>query len=81
MLKKKFAPIPVAVPVEDRPFTKEQLAEWVGVTPRFIEMEVKRGALRAVILGKRTVRFLPRDINLWLNTRPTMEPEEEQEVA
>jgi hypothetical protein len=81
MIRKKFEllrPDPNAP--AGRPFTKEQLAEWVGTTPRFIETEVKRGALRAVIIGKRTVRFLPRDVDLWLNTRPTMNPEE-QEVA
>jgi excisionase family DNA binding protein len=80
MLRKRSGRPVEAIALEGRPFTKDQLAEWMSVTPRFVEMEVKRGALRAIILGRRTVRFLPKDVNTWLNTRPTTESEE-QEVA
>jgi predicted DNA-binding transcriptional regulator AlpA len=69
---------PFAAPatLEGKPLTKPELAEWVGLTTRFIEGEVKKGNLRAVIIGRRTVRFLPSDINSWLNTRPSTRAED-----
>ena len=51
--------------------TKAELCEFVDVSPRFIELEVQSGALRAVRIGGKTVRFLPEDISRWLNARPT----------
>ena len=53
-----------------RPCTKRELAEQVGSTERFIELETNRGNLRAVRVGVRGIRFLPSDIVRWLNARP-----------
>jgi excisionase family DNA binding protein len=59
-----------------RPCTKEELAEQVRCTKRFLEHEVNRGHLRAVRLGLRSVRFLPSDVVRWLNARPIAGSEE-----
>ena len=67
--KKPTVTPPRATLLEGKPLTKKELAEWGGVSTRFIEVEVKEGRLRCVYLGSRTVRFLPADINTWLNTR------------
>ena len=74
-------PRPVTGPIStvllfSGPQTKEGLCEALDVSPRFIENEVKAGRLRGVIIGSRTIRFLPRDIEAWLNLRPTREREE-----
>lgn len=45
-----------------RPLSKFELAEFVDVSERFIEKEVKAGRLTASILGKSTLRFLPGDV-------------------
>lgn len=49
-----------------KPLLKKELAEWLGCSERFLETEVKAGRLRKVILGANRVRFLPRDVNAWL---------------
>ena len=54
------------------PWTKKELCQWANCTPRFIEVEVQRGNLRAVRLGNKFVRFLPSDIESWLNSRATV---------
>jgi excisionase family DNA binding protein len=56
-----------------RPLTKVELAQWLGTTPRFLETEVRRGALRACRLGKRSVRFLPSDVAAWMNANTTVD--------
>ena len=53
-----------------RPWTKKELCEWANCSPRFIEIEVAHGRLRAVRLGNKFVRFLPRDIERWTDSRP-----------
>jgi excisionase family DNA binding protein len=61
----------------DGPLTKRELAEWLKVSPRYIEGEVGRGALRMRRLSPRTVRFLPTDVEEWLNSKATvLVPEE-----
>jgi len=64
-----------AEPLFKGPQTKFDLSLALAVTPRFIEKEVKLGHLRAVIIGSRSVRFLPVDIEAWLNARATRPPE------
>jgi hypothetical protein len=59
-----------------RPCTKQELAQEIRSTPRFIEHEVARGNLRSVRLGLRNVRFLPSDVLRWLNARPSAGSEE-----
>jgi hypothetical protein len=53
-----------------RPTTKQETAEALSCTGRFLEQEVLKGRLRAIHLGTRSVRFLPSDIVAWLNARP-----------
>jgi excisionase family DNA binding protein len=49
-----------------KPFSKKQLAQWLGCSERFIETEVNSGRLRRVLLGTNRVRFLPKHVNEWL---------------
>ena len=48
------------------PLTKPELARWLNCSERFLELEVNTGRLRKVTLGANRVRFLPRDVNAWL---------------
>jgi excisionase family DNA binding protein len=52
--------------VGTKPLTKQELATWLGVTPRFIETQVAKGNLRRVKLSGHCVRFRPADIEAWL---------------
>jgi excisionase family DNA binding protein len=60
----------------DKPFTKRELAELMRVSPRYIEGEVSRGALRMRRLSPRAVRFMPSDVEAWLNSKATTPVEE-----
>jgi hypothetical protein len=73
-MKEKFLRA-VAEPLFKGPQTKFDLALALAVTPRFLEKEVAEGRLRAVIIGSRSIRFLPVDIEAWLNARATRPPE------
>lgn len=53
------------------PWTKEDLAEHLRVSRRFLEMEVKRGKLRAVKLGPKCVRFRASDVEKYLEANAT----------
>jgi hypothetical protein len=90
-LKAEISPLPIriligkmktkvsgvsAVPIFTKPQTKANLAEALEVSMRFLEGEVRTGRLRGIIIGGRTIRFLPRDIEAWLNARPTIAKEE-----
>ena len=59
-----------------RPFNKIELSEWLGTTTRFLENEVRAGRLRAIRLGRRSIRFLPGDVSIWLNARPSLRTDE-----
>jgi excisionase family DNA binding protein len=59
-----------------KPLTKRELAEWLGVSPRYLEAEVSRGALRMRRLSARPVRFLQGDVEAWLNAKATIPVEE-----
>jgi hypothetical protein len=52
-----------------KPFTKKQLALWLGCSERFIETEVAAGRLRRVFLGTHRVRFLPGHVYEWLEAK------------
>jgi excisionase family DNA binding protein len=56
-----------------KPFTKKQLALWLGCSERFIEKEVAAGRLRRIILGTHRVRFLPQHVNEWLEAHASEE--------
>ena len=59
-----------------RPLNKIELSEWLGTTTRFLENEVRAGRLRAIRLGRRSIRFLPGDVSIWLNARPSLKTDE-----
>ena len=50
--------------------TLEQLAQYLGVTPRWIYDNHQKLALPAFQIG-RALRFHPRDVDAWLDTRRT----------
>ena len=54
-----------------RLLSKEELAEYVGCSTRYIENEVNDGRLRAVKFARRLVRYRPADIECWLEGRLT----------
>jgi hypothetical protein len=60
----------------EHPLTKGELAALTQTTARYIEGEVRRGALRAVILGRKGLRFRSQDISRWLDSLPSTEPKE-----
>ena len=51
-----------------RPISKEELAEWMGVTTRFVDQQVERGYLRKRHTGKAAC-FLAEDIREWFDRR------------
>jgi len=58
-----------------KPFTKRELSSFLGISERFIELEVNRGRLRAVKLSNRLLRFRPIDVERWMESSLT-NPEE-----
>jgi excisionase family DNA binding protein len=53
------------------PFTKRELSRFLGISERFIELEVNRGRLRAVRLSNRLLRFRPSDVEQWMESSLT----------
>ena len=60
-----------------KPYTKLELSEHATISVRSIEEEVNKGHLRAVYICNRTVRFLPEDVDAWLNRRASIAAEEQ----
>jgi excisionase family DNA binding protein len=54
-----------------KPLTKRELADFLGVSERFLELEVNRGRLRAVRLSHRLLRFRQIDVERWLESSLT----------
>src|ERR1700730_14161318 len=54
-----------------KPFTKRELSRFLGISERFIELEVNRGRLRAVKLSTRLLRFRPSDVESWMESNLT----------
>jgi len=54
-----------------RPLTKRELAGFLGISERFIELEVNRGRLRAVRFSNRLLRFRPIDVERWMESSLT----------
>src|ERR1700732_2396275 len=54
-----------------KPFTKRELSRFLGISERFIELEVNRGRLRAVKLSNRLLRFRPSDVDRWMESSLT----------
>ncbi len=74
---KALKPTPITNIVEPgarqpgKPLTKRELAGFLGISERFIELEVNRGRLRAVRLSNRLLRFRPIDVERWLESSLT----------
>jgi excisionase family DNA binding protein len=56
----------IAEDIPARPLAPNELAQWMGMSRRFIEEEVRRGNLRARKISNRAVRFFRSDIAAWL---------------
>jgi hypothetical protein len=54
-----------------RPMCKTELAAFLDVSERFLEKEVSLGRLRAIKLSTRALRFMPKDVEFWLNSKAT----------
>ena len=65
---------PPPLPGIPRPMSKTEPAEFLDVSQRFLELEVREGRLRALKLGARALRFLPGDVQTWLTSKATREP-------
>jgi len=52
--------------IPSRPQSPQELADFLGMSRRFLESEVARGHLRARKLSNRAVRFFRSDIVEWL---------------
>jgi hypothetical protein len=64
--------LPVTLlPTLTRPVSKTELSTWLDVSERFLELEVRAGRLRALKLGARALRFLPNDVQAWLESKET----------
>jgi excisionase family DNA binding protein len=53
---------------------KSELAAFLDVSERFLETEVAAGRLRAIKLSTRALRFMPKDVEAWLNSKATEAP-------
>ncbi len=56
--------------------SKTELGAFLDVSERFLETEVKEGRLRAIKLSNRALRFLPRDVQSWLDSKQTSQQKE-----
>jgi excisionase family DNA binding protein len=54
-----------------KPFTKRELSTFLGISERFIELEVNRGRLCAVRLSNRLLRFRRIDVDRWMESSLT----------
>jgi hypothetical protein len=67
MIGKKFrTTVAVAEVIPKKPLTPGELCALVSVSKRFLQYEVSAGRLKRTVLGTHVVRFLPRDIAIWL---------------
>jgi hypothetical protein len=59
----------------EKPLTKQELADFLQYTTRYIDREVKAGNLRKINRGKGS-RFFPSDVKRWLDTKANVAPRE-----
>jgi hypothetical protein len=57
----------------DRPLSLADLAAWLGVSRRFLEVQIEKGQLRIRRISPRCIRILPGDVAQWLEQTPTTE--------
>jgi excisionase family DNA binding protein len=60
-----------ATSTQGKPLTKRELSRFLGISERFIELEVNRGRLQAVKLSNRLLRFRPIDVERWMKSSLT----------
>jgi len=53
-----------------------ELADWLGVSRRFLETQVEKGSLRVRKISPRCIRVLPGDVAKWLDQTATATVEE-----
>jgi hypothetical protein len=58
----------------EKPLTKQELADFLQYTTRYIDREVKAGNLRKINRGKGS-RFFPSDVKRWLDTKASVTKE------
>ena len=56
----------------DRPVSVKQLAEHMGVTPRFIRNDIAAGRLKARHFSSRMIRLMPEDVREWIDNAATI---------
>ena len=54
-----------------KPLTKRELAGFLGVSERFLELEINRGRLRTVRLSHRLLGFRQIDVERWMESSLT----------
>jgi hypothetical protein len=54
----------------------EELADWAGVSRRFLETQIEKGFLRVRKISPRCIRILPGDVAQWLDRTATATVEE-----
>jgi hypothetical protein len=64
----------------DRPFSIVELANWLGVSRRFLEIQIAHGRLHVRRISPRCVRVLPGDVASWLDKASTSIEKEEGEA-
>jgi len=57
----------------DRPLSLADLAAWLGVSRRFLEVQIEKGQLRVRRISPRCIRILPGDVARWLEQTATTE--------
>jgi excisionase family DNA binding protein len=55
----------------DRPMSVAELADWLGVSRRFLETQIEKGSLRVRRISPRCIRILPVDVAHWLEQTAT----------
>jgi excisionase family DNA binding protein len=56
-----------------KPRSITELAEYLGISKRFVQYEVARGNLKVLRLSANVVRLLPADIKAWMDERTSKE--------
>jgi excisionase family DNA binding protein len=62
-------------PELEKPLTKQELADLLGYSTRYLDQEVKKGNLRKINKGKGS-RFFPSDVKRWLDSKANVAPKE-----
>jgi hypothetical protein len=64
-----------ALDFPNRPMSLAELAAWLDVSRRFLEVQIEKGNLRARRISPRCIRVLPGDVGKWLDQTATTKVE------